>query len=299
MKPNDYVAVLVVDDDENNRLIVRDFLEGHDYCIEEAADGEAAWQLLAANPDRFDAVLLDRMMPKADGIEVLRRIKDHPKLANIPVILQTAAAAHDQVVEGLREGAFYYLTKPFKPDMLQAIVRTAVRDRMAQRSIVYELARFQDTFNLIENAQFRFRTLDEARSLAALAANTLRDAAQTAMGLSELLVNAVEHGNLGISYQDKSALLRSGQWAEEIQARLDAREYKDRYATLGFRRHNDRVEFEVRDMGEGFDWGNYLEIHPSRAMDLHGRGIAIARKLCFDNVEYQGNGNTVIASKSL
>jgi CheY-like chemotaxis protein/anti-sigma regulatory factor (Ser/Thr protein kinase) len=298
MKANEYVSILVVDDDEINRLIVREFLEGQDYCIEEAVDGETALQLLSSNPDRFDAILLDRMMPKGDGIEVLRWIKEHPKLANIPVILQTAAAAHNQVVEGLREGAFYYLTKPFKQDMLQAIVRTAVRDRMAQRSVVAELERFRDTFNLIDNAQFRFRTLDEARSLAALAANTLSDAAQTAMGLSELLINAVEHGNLGITYQDKSALLASGRWAEEIQVRLGAPEYQGRYAMLRLKRYDDRVEFEVRDMGDGFDWRDYLDVQPSRAMDLHGRGIAIARRLCFDSVEYRGNGNTVVASKS-
>ena len=106
MKLNDCATVLVVDDDETNRMIVAEFLAGHGYCLEEAEDGEQAWQLLSALPERFDAVLLDRMMPGIDGIEVLRQLKSHPQAARIPVILQTAAAAPDQVLEGLREGAF-------------------------------------------------------------------------------------------------------------------------------------------------------------------------------------------------
>ena len=75
--------------------------------------------------------------------------------------------------------------------------------------------------------------------------------------------------------------------------------YRDRFATLRLERHAGHVEFEVSDMGAGFDWKTLLDIHPSRAMDLHGRGIAIARRVCFDSVEYHGCGNVVVATKSL
>ncbi|MPZ43451.1 MAG: response regulator [Betaproteobacteria bacterium] len=299
MKPSDCTTLLVVDDDDTNRMIVSEFLAGHGYCLEEAEDGEHAWRLLREMPERFDAVLLDRMMPGIDGIEVLRRMKGHPAAARIPVILQTAAAAPDQVLEGLREGAFYYLTKPFGPEMLQAVVRTAVRDRLNQRAVVAELERTRDSFQLIDYAKFRFCSLDEARNLAALAAYSLRDAAQTALGLAELMINAVEHGNLGVTYQEKSRLLQSGRWSEEIESPLRDPRYCNRFATLKLERHADQVEFEVTDMGEGFDWHSFLDIHPSRAMDLHGRGIAIARRVCFDSVQYRGCGNTVVATKAL
>lgn len=299
MKPSECTTLLVVDDDETNRLIVTEFLSGQGYCLEEAENGEQAWDIVREMPERFDAVLLDRMMPGIDGIEVLRRMKSHPAAARIPVILQTAAAAPDQVLEGLREGAFYYLTKPFGPDMLQAVVRTAVRDRLNQRAVVAELERTRDTFQLIDYAKFRFCSLDEARNLAALAAYSLRDAAQTAMGLAELMINAVEHGNLEISYQEKSQLLQSGRWSEEIDNRLREPRYRSRFATLELERHADHVEFEITDMGQGFEWHRFLDIHPSRAMDLHGRGIAIARRVCFDSVEYRGCGNVVVATKAL
>jgi CheY-like chemotaxis protein/anti-sigma regulatory factor (Ser/Thr protein kinase) len=299
MKPSDCTTLLVVDDDENNRLIVAEFLAGLGYCLEEAENGEQAWQMLREMPERFDAVLLDRMMPGIDGIEVLRRLKSHPAASRIPVILQTAAAAPEQVLEGLRAGALYYLTKPFGPEMLQAVVRTAVRDRLTQRAVLAELERTHDTFQLIDYAKFRFCTLEEARNLAALCAYSLKDAAQTAMGLAELMINAVEHGNLGVTYTEKSQLLQAGRWREEIEARLKEPRYRNRFASLRLERHADHVEFEVSDMGQGFDWRAFLDVDPSRAMDLHGRGIAIARRACFDSVEYRGCGNVVVATKSL
>lgn len=299
MKLVDCSFVLVVDDEATNRTIVRDFLADQGLCLEEAHDGASAWALLTQAPERFDAVLLDRMMPDMDGLDVLRRMKTHPVLSSVPVILQTAASAPEQVIEGLREGAFYYLSKPYSPEILLAVVRTAVRDRQEQRAVVAELACMRDTFHLIEHAKFRFRTLDEARNLAALAASTLQDAAQIAMGLSELMINAVEHGNLGVSYEEKSRLLKCGRWSDEIEQRLQDPRYSQRFATLGLERRADAVEFTVTDMGEGFDWRAYLDLHPSRVMDLHGRGIAIARRICFDDLRYEGHGNVVTAIKKL
>jgi CheY-like chemotaxis protein/anti-sigma regulatory factor (Ser/Thr protein kinase) len=291
--------ILVVDDDETNRLIVREFLEGEGYDFDEAADGEQAWTMMQSAPRRYDVVLLDRMMPGVDGVEVLRRMKGAPDLVRVPVILQTAAAAKEEVLEGLREGAFYYLTKPFEAEVLQAIVRTAVRDSTQYRGVIGELERLQGTFGLMDSASFRFRTLEEARNLAALVAGAMPDAAQVAMGLSEILVNAVEHGNLGISYEDKSRLLATGGWQDEVEARLASPRYGRRYATLEFKRGPDAVVFRVIDAGAGFDWRKYLELDPMRVMDAHGRGIAIARRLCFDSVDFRGRGNEVVAVKTV
>jgi DNA-binding response OmpR family regulator len=299
MSPNGNGSLLIVDDDPTNRFIMRECLSDQGCAIDEAEDGASAWRRLLEAPDRYDTVLLDRMMPDMDGLEILRRMKVHPALSGVPVILQTAAAGTEQVIEGLQAGAFYYLTKPFSPEILQAIVRTAIRDRGDHRSLVSELARMRDSFELIEHAKFRFRTLDEARNLAALAASGLKEAAQTAMGLSELMINAVEHGNLGISYADKSRMLLEGRWGEEIESRMRDPRYAGRFATLGLERRAEQIEFTVTDMGDGFDWQRYLDLHPSRIMDLHGRGIAIARRVCFDDIRFEGCGNVVTAIKRL
>jgi hypothetical protein len=116
------------------------------------------------------------------------------------------------------------------------------------------------------------------------------------MGLLELLLNAVEHGNLGLTYADKSALLASGDWEEEIQRRLDAPGGGARQAELEFVREGTVLRFKLVDGGSGFEWQRYIQMDPARAFDAHGRGIAMARMLTFPDLEYHGTGNTVTFS---
>jgi hypothetical protein len=116
------------------------------------------------------------------------------------------------------------------------------------------------------------------------------------LGLTELMVNAVEHGNLGITYREKSALNEKGNWRDEVDRRLALPENADRFATICMRRAADGISFTILDRGDGFDWQSYLEMCPERAFDSHGRGIAMSRMLSFTSVEYSGNGNTVCAT---
>ena len=74
--------------------------------------------MLDAEPKRFDAILLDRMMPDMDGIEILRRVKSRPEMMEVPVIMQTGMSGDGDILDGLRAGAYYYLTKPFSADTL-------------------------------------------------------------------------------------------------------------------------------------------------------------------------------------
>ena len=82
------------------------------YLVVEADSGESAWVEIDANPQQFQAILLDRLMPDMDGIEILRRVKARPEMMNVPVIMQTGMTADADVLEGLQSGACYYLTKP-------------------------------------------------------------------------------------------------------------------------------------------------------------------------------------------
>ena len=84
--------VLVVDDDPSNREALTWNLKRAGYRALTAEDGQEGWDHLQEDPERFHAVLLDRMMPRMDGMEVLARIKRHPSLKALPVIMQTAVA---------------------------------------------------------------------------------------------------------------------------------------------------------------------------------------------------------------
>jgi len=142
---------------------------------------------------------------------------------------------------------------------------------------------------------FRFRTLAEARRLASFLARACPQPGQTTLGLTELMINAVEHGNLGITYREKSALNESGSWKQEVERRLGLPEYADRFATVRLSRSGEDVAFTIADQGDGFDWHTYLEMSPERAFDSHGRGIAMSRMLSFASIEYSGSGSTVTA----
>jgi adenylate cyclase len=117
--------VLIVDDNETNRDILMTRLGKHGYELIQAADGEEA--LASAAQHLPDLILLDVEMPKLDGFEVCRRIKNDPALPFMPIILVTARAASQDVVTGLDAGADEYLTKPLDQQALVARVRSMLR----------------------------------------------------------------------------------------------------------------------------------------------------------------------------
>lgn len=289
-------SILVVDDEQFNLEILGDHLESAGYEVTTAEDGSDAWTLLEGQIERFDTLLLDRMMPGLNGMELLARLKQSERTSALPVIMQTAMASPQDIVDGLRAGAHYYLTKPFGRDTLLAVVDTAVSDYRRFRDLRQEVNRTVATLALMERGRFTFRTLDEGRKLAVLLSNACADPQRVVTGLAELLVNAVEHGNLGISYQEKSALNEQDQWLVEVERRMALAENRGKWVEVELERDADGVRFTIRDQGGGFDWREYLEFSPERAFDSHGRGIAMANMMSFDRLEYRGAGNEVVAT---
>jgi CheY-like chemotaxis protein len=288
----------VVDDHALDRKLLTLNLQPEGYEIETAEDGLEAWGKLQADPGRFDVVLLDRTMPRMDGMQLLAKMKVDEQLRTVPVILQTALAHRDQILEGIRAGAYYYLTKPYDIDMLQTVVRTAIADYNGYRELQARVRKELDSLRLMQKGIFTFKTVEQARDLGSMLANTCPDPSATVIGLTELLINAVEHGNLGITYEDKSKLYATGGWSDEVQRRLALPENADKYAVVSFERdEKDQViRFVIRDEGSGFDWRSYLQVDPQRAFDTHGRGIAMANRLSFNHIEYRGSGNEVIGT---
>jgi len=117
--------VLLVDDEENIRILVRFNLEKSGYEVIEAGDGKEALRLVAAM--RPEIVLLDLMLPGMDGLEVCRSLKSNPQTAALPIIMLTAKSDEIDRVIGLELGADDYLTKPFSQRELLARIKAVLR----------------------------------------------------------------------------------------------------------------------------------------------------------------------------
>jgi CheY-like chemotaxis protein len=132
--------VLVVDDEPDVLLLCRVNLEFEGYEVVEAADGEQAMERLREQP--FDVVLLDVMMPKMDGWQVLEAVKADDELKDIPVVMLTAKVQDQDQIRGWSQGAADYITKPFSPlalsQVLQDVLATDPEEEERRRRMILE-----------------------------------------------------------------------------------------------------------------------------------------------------------------
>jgi two-component system cell cycle response regulator DivK len=113
--------ILVVEDQEDNRQILRDLLASAGYEMTEAGDGEAA--LVAVKAQRPDLILMDIQLPLMDGYEATRRIKADPDSKSIPIIVVTSYALSGDEGKARAAGCDAYVTKPYSPRQLLAKIR--------------------------------------------------------------------------------------------------------------------------------------------------------------------------------
>ncbi|MDF2685829.1 MAG: two component transcriptional regulator [Clostridia bacterium] len=117
-------VILIVDDDLRIRRMISDFLKSNGYSTLEAKDGQEALDVFYANNNKIEAILLDIMMPKKDGLEVLKEIRENSLM---PVILLTAKSEEYDQLAGFKEGADDYIPKPFSPTLLLARLQAVLR----------------------------------------------------------------------------------------------------------------------------------------------------------------------------
>jgi len=287
--------ILIIDDDFGSLCVLTEALAPIDAHLAFASTLRVALEMLTTEGDRYELILLERCLPDSDGLEFLRLLKQDERFARTRVIMQTANLTSNRVAEGFEAGATYYVAKPIQPDLLRALVRSALSEASDRDSLRPRERTACAELRNLEDVDLPFRTLTEARELAILLSGLCPEPERVALGLTELMVNAVEHGNLAISYAEKSELCRTNAWQSEIERRLALPEYKLRCAYVRVSRSADALQFSIRDDGAGFWWKEFLELDPARAFSPNGRGIALARELAFSHLEYQAPGNVVFA----
>lgn len=148
--------------------------------------------------------------------------------------------------------------------------------------------------HLIQSHYFTFKTPQEA----AVIAKTIADICNInhkniELGLNEVFLNAIEHGNLCISSQEKARLKMNNSWQPEIDSRLNDPVYQYKQVEVIAELTLTHVSITVTDEGDGFEWRKLEQNESSASRAYHGRGLLVARSLSFDKMEFNEKGNQV------
>lgn len=289
--------ILVVDDEEAYRQLIGAILSARGYRIHLAENCKQAEEFLQDRTELPPLVITDWNMPDGEGIDLVRRIKRDPRWRYLPVIMCTGRTQPEEIQRGIDAGAFFYITKPIDGRVLTTAVAAAVRSyEPILRHIAEEVHDVSEVLPHIQELKLEFRMVEEAMNIARWTSRFFPDAEGARLGIQELLYNAIEHGNLGISYEEKSRLLENASgFHSEILRRLELEEFRSKKVQLTISSRDEYVECLIEDAGVGFDFQQFLKLTPDRALDMHGKGIAIANNIVFDEMEYIAPGNKVRA----
>jgi len=287
--------VLVVDDEELILESIISTLELMGLEVISARDGEQALELF--EKEQPCLVITDVCMPHRDGLAVTSHIKAHRP--ECPVIVITGYGDEDTAIRALKAGATDYLRKPFQITELRSITSRAL-------SLVRARLLETESFASLDQADCHLKIHNHPEAAGGLLNYLLRpiesilsesDRLHLRVALQELLINAIEHGNLAISTDEKSQALLNDQYESLIHDRSQDPQLRDRRVFLDASYQFEQQFFKcsIRDEGNGFDWRKVVAagaegITPEAAVS--GRGIFLAKTL-MSEVIYNELGNEV------
>ena len=150
--------ILCADDEEANRVLIREILDQQEYRVVEARDGREA--LDAIRGRHVDLAVLDVMMPEMDGFEVCRTIKEDAKYRQIPVILVTALRSTEDRIKGIEAGAEEFISKPFNADEVTARVKMLLRMKALNEQLVHAYSTITEIISFGDEVLSTFNSLN-------------------------------------------------------------------------------------------------------------------------------------------
>lgn len=289
--------ILIIDDEQQVREVLKIVLMEQGHEILEADNGKKGIELFKKNSPEI--VLTDVMMPEMTGLEFTRFVKEMNE--DTDVIVMTGYGTEEVVIEALHAGASNYIKKPISFEDLFAIVDSILTKRRNRKRI--EPAR--------DAVVFEKKDLIIGNDLSTIwgAVNQLlfnmhsgidRNIVEgMRIGLYEMITNAIEHGNLAISYQEKSSALKNNSYVELLIERQKKAEREGKKVYLSMTYDREQVIIEIRDDGTGFDFRTLPDTKsPESMLASHGRGIFLC-SLYFDSLEFIEPGNRVRLLKKL
>ena len=237
--------------------------------------------------------VLDLTAPGVHFLEYLEQVDVAFRGAGGPVIAIVDGNTDYDAKELVRIGASKVVDVGLGVQAINVILAAEIEEFRQVSRLRKELLVRTTAIGHIVSGEFKFMTRREAQGLASMLASASPSPIPVSIGLTELLVNSVEHGCLEIGHDEKGALIDDGTLHEEVRRRRALPEFSERYVTLNFTRNPTQLKFHVKDGGKGFDYEAYAKADAGHEKK-HGRGIIMAYG-CFDTIEYRGCGNEVIA----
>ncbi len=287
-------TVLVADDDPVTLECLGETVKFLGLDVVTASDGEQALRLF--DQHQPDLVVTDVRMPNMDGLALTHQLK--LRRPDCPVIMVTGYGDESTAIAALKAGACDYLHKPFQISELKNTVERAL-------SLIRARAMESQALRSLGKLTWSFELENDLENLGGIVTVMLKpvdvwlpetEQMQIRMGLQELLINAVEHGNLGITAAEKREALIHDTYDALLDSRRQIPAHAARRVTVWMENDPAHHIFQCRicDEGEGFDWEPHLtgngETIPALAGS--GRGIFLVKTL-IPHIQYFGRGNEV------
>jgi response regulator RpfG family c-di-GMP phosphodiesterase len=268
-------------------------LQKNGFSIIHAASNDEANKMLLTNRDT-QMIILDGNFPQkqlTDFVEFLE--KDHD-FSKIPVIINGASKDNADILENLKSTYHYILPHFLEPHIQTSMIKSVANDINEKKQKTKEFESIFTSMQYIENCTLKIKTLDDVTNVSDFIAKLHPNAEKVFLGISEILINSVEHGNLNIDYETKSQLISTGNWVDEINRRLTLDEHKHKQVIINISNTDTKLSCHIIDQGTGFNWKNFTaNNNQNPSTTTHGRGIALASALSIDEIEYIGCGNEV------
>ncbi|MBF0192954.1 MAG: ATP-binding protein [Magnetococcales bacterium] len=284
--------VLVIENSEEDFQMMRRELNKRDFkvkcfLVDSVSSMEEALEIRS-----WDLFIAQSSSPDFCNSQILTLWRREGR--GVPFIVVTDDIERDLTLKLIDCGVCDVVAKENLNSLVPAMERW-LANHAIQEEFQEKIKLFDDTLMLMQEALFKLQTLNDARKLADQLALICPEPEKRVFGLRELIVNAIEHGNLGITYADKTVLNEKNIWDKEVERRLALPENADKYVVVKIERTEDEIRFLIKDQGKGFDWKSIIDADPFGSYKSHGYGIAMAKSGSFDRLEYIGSGNEVLA----
>jgi len=289
--------VLVVDSCAETQAGIASCVDGRGMSVVRVSDPAAA--LAAMDRAMPDVVITDLFLSGGEGLALTKELRSRHELC--PVIVMAKDAPESAIVEALRVGAIDYLHKPIAEDELAHALYRAQHAAPGHLTDLSGVSRWDQQITMDSEPA---HTQGVISWLMKTTAATLPEIRRLHLrgALQELLFNAIEHGNLEISFREKQQALAADEYESLVSHRLTQPRLKQRQvvSSVRYEPETKRVTYRIADEGAGFQWRSLLAKPKEAYSDdaENGRGILLARSL-FPDLTYNDRGNEVTFTMSL